>query len=196
MRRFILAAMLTVCAARPIVAQEKDSDPKSAARAFAQALIEGDADEAKTYFDGDDDSKQLIEPMAAASIAYKKAAEAAVTKFGEEARTVYGKDRNSIFLQKIENSEEVFDGDDKAMLDRRRVKGDPIRLRKVDGAWKIYKLPDAVINARKEITAMTQALETVAKEIEDGEFKTALDSHDAIKAKTREFAATQPTTRP
>jgi hypothetical protein len=188
----LFAASAWCAAAEPQV----NSDPKSTAKAFAQALVAGDADAAKKLFTGTDPSQQLIEPMAAVAPAFKALSQAATTKYGEEAKRLFTKSPSDKLLEKIETGEVVVDGNEAIVIRAGSSKEDPIRLRRSEQGWRIHKLPDALVKNLPEIRASAQAMQSVASGIGAGDYPTPKAAIEAVRTKARDFAAALATTQP
>src|SRR2546423_322600 len=124
-----VALMLCLCAAVGRAEEPKNSDPKSAVKAFAQALADGNTDVAEKLFDGDDASKALIKPMAAIAPSFKKLSKAALTKFGDEAKPLFSKSPGEKLAEKIDAAETHIDGSEAVVIRSGSNKDDPIRLR-------------------------------------------------------------------
>jgi hypothetical protein len=160
------------------------STPKGAAKTFATALENGDADAAKKACTGGD--PKMIDSLANAAGNMKKMREAAISKFGDEGKTAFnGPDGDDMGMMttKVDDAVEKIDGD-KAMLTLKD--GKPLALKKVDGDWKVDVSEMSGLGSSMG-AAMFDSMGKAAKEVTDdvntGKYKSAADAKTAFGQK-------------
>lgn len=129
---------------------------------------------------GDQDG-QIIDALAAMVGGMRKAADAAATRWGDAGREVWGSP--SADLQKsFAEATEKIDGDTATVI--ARGEKDPMRLRKVDGGWKIdmSALPNRaeVVRSLPMFQAMASAASHAADEIARGRFANPDEARQAL----------------
>jgi hypothetical protein len=156
------------------------STPKGAAKAFAVALQNGDAEGAKKASTGGD--PKIIEGMANAASSMKKLRDAAVAKFGDEGKTFGGRKNADLDLAKnVDDATFKEEGDTATMTPK---EGSPLKLKKVSGEWKVDVSemaagPMATMGAAM-FDSMAKAAKTTGDEISAGKYKTAAEAKQAF----------------
>jgi hypothetical protein len=159
------------------------STPKAAAQSFAKAMESGDAEAAKAACTGAD--PKIIEAMAGMSATRKKLHDAAVAKFGDDAKSIGSFDGNDADMKKmVDESEEKIDGDTATLKPK---SGEPLKLKKIDGSWKVdmsqhLGMGDTA-EATKMMGTMSKAAGETADEINAGKYKTAKEAEQAMQQK-------------
>ena len=164
------------------------STPKGAAKSFAKALENGDAESAKAASTGGD--PKAIESMAKTFGAMKKLQDAAVAKFGEEGKSVAGgpgggKGGNMAEMsKKVDEATEQITGDTATLTTKDG--GEPLKLKKVSGDWKVDVTQmggDMAKEGQPMMDAMAKAAGETADEINAGKYKTAKEAQTALGGK-------------
>jgi hypothetical protein len=159
------------------------STPKAAAKAFAAAMKSGDAETAKAASTGGD--AKFIEAMAVGMGNFKKLREAAVARYGDEGKSMGGAAGDDTDLEKmVDDSTEQVAGDTATLT---RKTGKPMKLKKVDGVWKVDAAdmagPGAAMGATM-MERMGKAAKETADEITAGQHKTAAEAKIAFGKKS------------
>jgi len=158
------------------------SSPKGAARTYAAAMANGDAEMAKKACTGGD--PKLIESMAVAAGNFKKLQDAAISKFGDEGKTVFGGTANGFDVDKnLDDAVEKIDGDNATVTLK---SGKPLNLKKVDGEWKVDASEMGGVAGSMGVAmadSMGKTAKELADEINDGKYKTAAEAKDAFSKK-------------
>jgi len=158
------------------------STPKGAARAFATALENGDAETAKKACTGGD--PKVIESLANGIGNLKKMRDAGISKFGDEGKTIFsGSGDDFDMTKKLDDAVEKIDGD-KATITAKD--GKPMNLKKVDGDWKVDA--SEIAGAGGTVGAgmfdsMGKAAKEMTDEINAGKYKTAAEAKEAFGKK-------------
>jgi hypothetical protein len=162
------------------------STPKGAARAFAKAMEDGDAAEAKRASTGGD--PQIIEAMAKMTGNMKKLHDASVAKFGDQGKSVAGGGGNgpdfSEWSKKIDEANVKEEGDTATLT--QKDGGEPMKLKKVNGEWKVDTTPltgEMASMGTAMIDSMSKAAAETADDIKAGKYKTAQEAQEALGSK-------------
>ncbi len=181
--RFLAA--LACCAALITAGCDGDdlSTPKGAAQTFASAMESGDVETAKRASTGAD--PKMIETMAKAMGSMKKLKEAAISKFGDEGKRITSDSGDLDLTRKVNEAEEKIEGDT-ATLTTKGDMGTPMKLKKIDGSWKVDGSEMAGPAAGMGIAmfeAAAKAADELANEISAGKYKTADEAKTAMTQK-------------
>ena len=162
--------------------------PKGAASAFFKAMESGDAKAARAVAVGSEKQLAMLDLLVPVFGEFKKLENAAVKKWGEEARKGLSQDGQGgpDFDKQLKAATEKTDGDSATISppDNR----DPIRLKKVDGRWKVdmgmLKVDEMdVADASKKWRLMSDAARSTAAEVEQGKYATPVDARKALEQK-------------
>ncbi|MDB5295655.1 MAG: hypothetical protein JWO31_1638 [Phycisphaerales bacterium] len=180
-RGFLFAA--TFCIFIAGCGKSDTSTPKAAAKTFAAAMTTGDADAAKAASTGAD--AKMIESMANAFGSYKKLHDAAAAKFGEEGKKLgaMGGSVDDDLVKKLADATETITGDTATVAPK---DGKAMKLKKVDGAWKVDMSemagPMAALGSQM-FDKMGKAAKVTADEIAAGQYKTIDEAQAAFTKK-------------
>ncbi|HZL34525.1 MAG TPA: hypothetical protein VFC78_04385 [Tepidisphaeraceae bacterium] len=154
------------------------STPKATAAAFARAVAAGDADGAKKASTGGDPA--AIDALAAMAHKMKKLHDAIVTKFGEaQVKTIQGSTYNmSEVLDQMDAAQETITGDSATLIFNHA--GHPMKLKKVDGNWKVDASEVARPGMVPMFEKMGEAASQTADEISAGKYATPKQAADAF----------------
>lgn len=175
-----VAALLASSTATPPEAEEAC---RAAAGAYFEALTRGDADAAlKLVADPSDADRIAVHATAASAEALLRLEELAQSRFGQRGDVGIAA-RHRRLLDAIERAP-VELGDESAVL---RPEGErPIRLRRIDGAWKL-KSPASRLTGderkalRKALQKTERATKDLAERIRSGAVKSAQEVRDALR---------------
>lgn len=170
---FCVAGAVLTTAAR---AEAPDtSTPKKAAVAFANALTAGDMDAVHKLATGNDAQFALVKSLSDVIQGFKHLDAASTKKFGDAGKLP--KEMSMDIAADFASAEEKIDGD-KATLVLKSKPDDqfPPTLKKTGDSWimdlsNMDKDPSAA-EMTKMLPTMTKGLETVAKNIDAGKYKT------------------------
>jgi hypothetical protein len=166
------------------------STPKDAAISFGKAVEAGDLAQAQAVSITDAGTKELLAAMVPLVGALKKLDTAAVAKFGPAGKNVAGGGNpGAQFSGQYEDAEVKESGDTATVTGKKG--GEPLKLKKVDGQWKVdlasmTKGPDdarAMAMALPMFKGMTTSAEETTAEITAGKYKTADEAKQAFTAK-------------
>jgi hypothetical protein len=190
----LLTLLLLSLVARAAEREKADlSSPKSAAIAFHRAMLAGDADAAKSTATGTPAQQQAIEAVVDTYATLRALGAATAQKFGPE--VTKKSFANSVFenglsdaaaeqvLKQIADREERISGE-VATLVPKKVPGQgaapTIKLKRIDGAWKLDLTPYELTPAQlKQTTTMVAGLKQVVADIPADKFKSADEVRDA-----------------
>jgi hypothetical protein len=197
------AAVLVVFAmALHLRAAEPDmSTPKATVVSFAKALNDGDAAAIKTLCTGTAKQVQTIDAVGEMVAASKRMQTAAVAKWGDAGKKLGGEMASgSDELLKSVDKLEIKEEGDTATVSGEAMKGDPMKLRKIDGKWKIdlAAIRDAenMEKAAPMMKAMAKAADETATDIKADKYKTIEDATQAYQAKMMAAVMGGATTQP
>lgn len=162
--------------------------PKAVALQFAKAFTAGDVQGALDTSTGDENSGLVLEASLNSVNAHRRLAAAAEKRFGKGAN-VFGvrSSADSDLAQAVERGQEKVDGDAATV-------GDPaskqtLRLKKVNGAWKVDRSPltqtggTDIGRMLPKVQEMTIAYRDLAAELEAGKYKSANEAMAALRVK-------------
>ena len=163
------------------------STPKGAMKALLEAMHRADAADVKAISINAD--PQLIDLMCALSTATAKSRDAATAKFGDAAKDVFPD--NWTAAGKGVDQAQVKEEDDTATLaSAPNTFSGAIRLKKIDGIWKVdfASIPGMADAAamRSMTQKMVDANDEVADEIKAGKYATAQNAAEAVTTKMAE----------
>jgi hypothetical protein len=189
-------AAVALCAliltTRPALAEDDASTPKGAAGLFFKAMEKGDVATAKTMVVGTDKQVAVLDVLVPFVSSLKQLEASALKKWGEEGRKAItagpGGSGGMDFAGELKNAKEEVTGDAATITSGKDPKKDPMRLKKVDGKWKLdmgslqaEKMDDP--GARRTITAVSDLAKSTAKEIDDGKYASAEEAKQSMTAK-------------
>jgi len=156
---------------------------RAAARAYFEAITRGDADAALALVAAPSDADRLaVHASAASEEGLRRLEELATSRFGQRGDVGIAA-RHRHMLDAIERAPVELDGD-RAIL---RPEGErPVRLRRVDGLWKVESPADRLTGEERK--ALRQALQKteettkdLAERIRSGAVKSAQEVRDALR---------------
>lgn len=164
---------------------------KETIAAFGKAVENGDAAGAKALTVSDPTSDKMLDALIPVSGAMKKLNDAAVEKFGEAGKSLAGNNSDSFDLAKSMKDLEVKEtGDTAEAVNTKKPKDKPLKMKKVDGKWKI---DFASVMGGENAAQMEQALPMIkgmataanegADEIKAGKYKTVDEAKQALGTK-------------
>lgn len=178
----------------PVTAGAQDlSTPKSAARAFTEALDKGDAPLARAAAITDERNAAFIDVMAEFVQETRKLNEAAIARFGDSGKAVAGKEPEKD-LTKYFDEAEITESGDSATITRKDEPKKALTLRRTDGVWKVdlaTLLGDEldIENTVRMFRAMNASMREMTSEIADGKHASADAARHALAMKNVEFFA-------
>jgi len=178
-----LGGAINICRADDV------ADARNTARSFVQALAKGDADGAKACLApgvADADTGKFIDALAAMMLGRTKLDDAAVAKFGDQAKPPA--DPGLAMVAQIDKADGAVDGDTVVLSHPKDP--NPLKLRKVEGAWKIIEVGNAqeLQKALPRLQAATKAELETAQETSDGKYKSFVEARMALVNKLRALA--------
>jgi len=196
-----LPAFLAICAAfafaAPTTARAEDkvdaSTPKGAATGFFKAMERGDVAAAKAMAVGNEKQLGLLDTLVPVVQGFKQLENAAVKKWGEEGRkalTQQGGAGSLDFNEQLKNAREDVTGDTATItpVDAKDTKKDPMKLKKVEGKWKLdmASIPAEGIDdpsTTKILKAMGEVARSTATEIDAGKYADPAAAKKAMSEK-------------
>src|SRR5262245_45712792 len=194
MRRYIILAaavvVVGVCAGRLTAAPDL-STPKAAAMSFAKAMEAGDADGAKAATLSDAENQELVTILAGMISNVNKLREAAKAKFGEEASNQIAGNMKTMDMAKQLEDSEVKEEGETASINSTKSAGNPVKLKKVGGDWKVDMTGSIagapgggqIAQQLPFLKAVGAAMGDLATEIKDGKYATIEDAKSAMQTK-------------
>jgi hypothetical protein len=175
-----------VSAEQPAEVKKDLSTPKAAVKTFVQALANGNVEMAKAAAITDEQQANMLELMTTMTGSMKKLTDAAVAKFGEAGETISGqKMKMGENLKQIDESEVKIEGDVATIMPKDQKQ--PVKLKKQDGQWKVdmASMPNVerLAEAKPMITAMVNAANATATEINADKYKNVEEARTAFRAK-------------
>ena len=174
-------------AADAAVAKSADlSNPKSAAMAFGNALIAGDAAGLRAATVGTDADYKIIDAVGKMVGSMKRLSDAASEKYGKDNEITKGAQDTNI-AEKLDKADVKVEGDTATIIDKEKADDkNPLKLVKKGSDWKVDlgSIPkDGMDQLVKMAPAMAKAADEVTQEIKDGKHKTAKEAQEAIPQK-------------
>jgi hypothetical protein len=177
-----LTVVLIAALAAPTRAAEVDpKGPKGVALAFAQALAAGNTADMRQHSIGSDQDRQAMDTLARMVGSFAELSSAAVARFGEEGKDLAQPGQADKMFKAIRDGAEQIDRDRATIV---LESGEPIQLKKVDGAWKIDL---AQIPKREEIyklvpiySTMAEVAQQTAMEVKGGRYKSVEEARKAL----------------
>jgi hypothetical protein len=196
LRRFAPVA-LALCAMialnRPTIAQDYTADsPKGVASQFFKAMESGDAKAARAVATGSDKQLAMLDLLVPVISGFKQLENAAVKKWGEEARKTLsqtGGGAGMDFEKQLKASTEKIDGDTATITSANpEQQREPMKLKKVDGKWKVDMSSMKAENmdnpqTAKMLQVMSDAAKATAAEVEQGKYQNADEAKKAMGQK-------------
>ncbi|MGE5607962.1 MAG: hypothetical protein ACM359_01800 [Bacillota bacterium] len=175
-------------------AEQAQETPKATLKTFAAATRDADASKLRScLYAGNALDEKMATAMVELIVSVSHLRQAAVEKFGVlNAKDFQGDIPTDDDLKRIEEADEKIDGD-RAFVSMKGTRQDgPMRLIRVDGAWKIPvglsiagRKTDAVEAQIAQMKFTATATNEVAKAITDGKYDTPKDAITALQAKLR-----------
>ena len=193
----LLAFLAVTLTPALLAAQDKPdlSSPKSAAKAFADAVMAGDAAKAKAICAGDEKQMKIVEAMVGLIGGIKKLEDAMIAKFGKEAVKSAGKSPVATedmhdAIRRLGEGEVKVTGDTATVTPKKKPGGEeehnePLTLKKVGGDWKVdlASLTKDVPGGEEQLEGMrafARMIQDVTKDVSAGKFKTAAEANQGI----------------
>lgn len=183
--RSALAAVVLMSGAALARADEKD-DIKQSGAAFANAVNQGDAKEAKKHILPDPDSEKFIDALVPVSAARAKLVDASVAKFGEQGRSIGGASRGPQgpqYTAKDFDDAQIDVRGDTAIVTSKKG-GNPVKFKKEGGTWKIdfaEFVPHQQLERLVEMMPkMATAMNETTGEIKDGKYPTVMAARQGL----------------
>jgi hypothetical protein len=157
--------------------------PEAAAKSFVDALEKGNADAAKAAAVATPEQATALEAMSEAMSGFRKLNEAAVARWGEAGKQVAGDMQDMDISAKLDKATVSVEGDT-ATLRTEDEEDEPLKLRRVDGQWKVdlsaMMGDEDISQAVPMFRAMGKAAREVGGEIAEGKFQTAEEAQQAM----------------
>ena len=186
--RAALAAVVLMSGAAFVRADDKD-DIKKSGQAFAKALHEGNAKEAKTYTASGPTNEKFIDVLVPVTQASAKLTDASVAKFGDEGKTIIGGGRGPGAPQ-YSNSPKDFDDaqidvqGNTAKVTPKTSGGKALTFKKEGGMWKVDVADTLTADQVDQIVAfmpqITTAMNQTTGEIKDGKYQNVADARQGF----------------
>lgn len=201
-RRMTAAAVFMGLLMLGATARAADQDDvKAAALAFAKVLEAGNAADVKAACTGTDKEMAIVDGMVEVLGAMKSLSRAAVAKFGDAGKGIMQEQENpgEQIKKQVESAEIKIEGDNATIT--AKGEGEPLKLKKVDGKWKINldAMPnkDEMEKAGPMMKAMVKACNETITDIKADKYKTVDEAKTALGMKmmaamTGAAPATQP----
>lgn len=153
--------------------------PKAVALAFAHAIPAHDAATLRAVTIGSAEQQAAVIAMAEMNHAFTMYEKAAAAKYGDAAKP-RGQARPTL-AETVADGEFRIDGDTAVMIRRGKADDPALRLRRVDGHWKVdlADFSKEAIRRKAMFSKVAEAANQVAAEIEGGEFA---DEEEALTA--------------
>ena len=178
------------------------STPKSAARAFTEALDKGDAAAARAAAITDEKNVAFVDVMTEFMKETRRLNEAAIARYGDAGKEVGGAEAEKD-LTKYYDEAEITETGDSATITRKDEPAKALKLRRVNDEWKvdIASLLGTEIDIEKTVAmfkALNAAMREVATEISEGKHASADAAKYALAMKNAAFfsSAEAATTNP
>jgi hypothetical protein len=189
-KRTCLAATLLMLVFSATSSRADDtSDIRASGKAFAEALHDGDALNAKKYAFTDETSDKALDVMTELTHARKKLIDAAVDKFGDEGKNVVvggaSMARTQAVSTDFDGAKIDVHGDTATVASKDGADKRPAVFRKVSGIWKINltKLADFTSITRNAAMMhnVSRSFLTSADEISGGKYKSVQEAKTAVQ---------------
>ena len=200
-----LFSILSLVSTAIRAADVDQSTPKATAMSFAKALEAGDEAAAKQLSVGSEQDQQVLSAMLEFTRSVKTLRDAAVKKYGDKADEVTGGGMNVDTAKAMEDTQITEEGDT-ATVATTRPQPSSMRLKKVDGKWKVDLTetlkgaagPDQNIGQfQGMLKGWSAALTETAGEITDGKYPAPADATQALQVKMMAaLKSLSPTTAP
>ena len=189
----LLMMLVTLLVSAAVTAQDL-STPKSAARAFTEALDKGDATAARAAAVTDEKNAAFVDVMTEFMKETRKLNEAAIERYGDAGKDVGGAESQKD-LTKYYDEAEITETGDTATITRQDEPSKALRLRKVENEWKVdvASLLGSEIDIEKTVAmfrALNAAMREVAAEITEGKHASADAAKYALAMKNAAFFST------
>lgn len=157
------------------------STPKNTALTFAKAVMAGDMDTVHKTATGTDAQFAAVKTFSDVVAAMRRYEEAAMKKFGDEGKL--SREVNKDLAEEVDAAEEKIEGDTATLINKKNPAKRPMKLKKDAGGWKVDLSNMEKDEEMARIKAMGQAeitvLDTVARGIEEGKYKTIKEANEA-----------------
>jgi len=162
------------------------STPKAAVKTVADALRRGDAAALKNATINGDPA--FIDMMASMMSSTKTLTDAAVAKFGDAGKTI-SNSKMPDFDKSLDNADVKEEGDT-ATVTPKDGNGEPVKLKKVDGQWKMDFAQAPHMPSKAEMdqmgpmfNSMVDANKTTAADINAGKYKSVEEARQGLSQK-------------
>lgn len=170
------------------------TSPADVAMAFARAMDVGDAAGAKSYVMAGDGQTGLVDAMAGMTRSQQRLLKVATPRFGESAKILVGPYADPGLAATVGRSKVTVEGE--TALLRERPGEIFLKLRRVDGRWRVDVAGSSEAEARKREIPLLEGLARVCNEtadrVEAGTYATAQEAQlsmiRAIRARSRQSA--------
>jgi len=168
----MVAVLVSSLGAVRATADDK-TDVGNGAKAWATALMAGDAATMKSHSIGTADQVAHWEGMSKMIVSFKKMAAAAEAKYGEQASMMSRMLRAPDFSQFDKESKIDVAGDEATIVSDGK-QPTKMKLKKEGGEWKVElaTLTEGSKMDAKHVSGMSEAASTTADEIKDGKYPT------------------------
>ena len=186
--------------ARRQAAAPDAAEPKEAARRFFEAILTNDVATVRDASVGTEEETRTVLATAQVVGAQKKLVDTARAKYPNESQLLNGI-RTPDFSAQLNEAEAKVEGD-QATLTPKRAGAKPLRLRKLDGKWKVDLSTMQETPQRQQpeqLQKLSAAMDEVTSDINAGKYPTAQSALMALEQKVRALradAAGGPSTQP
>jgi hypothetical protein len=190
----VAVVAMVACGGGRAWADEK-TDVGNGAKAWATALMDGDAKAIKAHSLGDEADVARWEGMAKMMAGFKKMADAATAKYGDDAAMMSRMFKKPDFSQLQNESKIEVSGDDASITGK---DSKVMKLKKDGGEWKVVlsSMRDGARMEPKQANAMAEAASSMGDEIKDGKYATFVDAMKAFQQKMVAAMGAPPGGRP
>ena len=192
-----LIALLSLACFASAARASDESDVKDAAKAFANALAKGDADQAKQYATSDDVTVAVITNLSPVVSASNRLHDAAVAKYGKDGEELapnpaanmsdWSKHADESIAKVTGNSATLTQKEEppKQGSNPPKERPEPLRLKKDGSQWKVdlstMASPAQMKSTAPRYKAVAQGMNTTTDEINAGKYKTAKEAKAALQ---------------
>lgn len=163
---------------------------RTSAKAFSQALADGDSATAHKYAVTDDQSSKMLDTMTHITKAHKQLTEAAVAKFGDEGKSLMGGPANMATAQNeritkdMEDADIQVNGDTATVVPKTNRGSKPVTFKKQGGLWKIdftqFEQKDQMMRGLPMMEKMAGVFSETADEIKADKYKNVQEARQAM----------------
>ena len=180
--------MFGLCASLAVSANAAPdlSTPKSAALAFANAVVAADGPGVRATASGTDEQFKLVDTIGTLVGSMKKLSDAATAKFGAD-NAISKSTKDMDLAAEVEGSEVKVEGDNATLIDpKKKDDAHPMKLIKKEGKWLVdlNSLPKEGLDEMvKMAPIMAKAATATVAEIKADKFKTAEEAQQGFGMK-------------